>query len=325
MIENLTTKGVDQTDKIGALKNLLDRTFCQIDVGMANLQCGSHSDIRNVQMGNVNVLKYNSSGQQTAKRSLNHIRHDKEDHYILYIPLDNAIVHMEQNGKYSRIIPGTFSFIHTAKPFSGTVRAFNGQEHSTYSTLHARIPAPFLRERLPFFDRYCNRTFSLNPGISQIMALTLHKILCDDHQLNDMQRRHTRQILLEIIDTVAEEAVLGMENEFTPPKSMRQMTIEKVQDYVLANLSNPDLSTTYIADKCNISLRYLHSVFEETNWTIASWIKEQRLLKCRQALQDPNQNKLSVTQIAFTWGFNDASHFSRAYKKRFFRTPSEDR
>ncbi|WP_417318909.1 helix-turn-helix domain-containing protein [Emcibacter sp.] len=324
MIENMTTKTVDHVQKVGVLKSLLDRTFCTTEVGMANKRQSCNSDIFNVQMGNINVLKYISSGQQTAKRTLNHIRRDQDDHYILYMPV-NAQITIEQNGQLTRMTPGSFAFVHTGKPFMGSVTSCDGSEDTAYVSLHARVPAPFLRERLPFFDQYCNRLFTFAPGASQIMASTLKDILKSSHLLTDVQKHYTRHILLETIRAAAEEAVHGLENGLPGPKSMRAMTLEKVQDFIQANLSNPSLTTGLIAEKCHISMRYLHAVFEETGWTAAAWVKEQRLLKCRQALKDPSQARLSVTEIAFRWGFNDASHFSRAYKARFDSPPSADR
>ena len=39
----------------------------------------------------------------------------------------------------------------------------------------------------------------------------------------------------------------------------------------------------------------------------------------------PALHHRSVSDIAFSWGFNDAAHFSRAFKERFRVTPKEFR
>ncbi|MDZ4212618.1 MAG: helix-turn-helix domain-containing protein, partial [Methylotenera sp.] len=46
-----------------------------------------------------------------------------------------------------------------------------------------------------------------------------------------------------------------------------------------------------------------------------------RLEKCRKEILEYPYEPLSV--IAFKWGFNDMSHFSRAFKKRFGMRPTE--
>jgi AraC-like DNA-binding protein len=40
-------------------------------------------------------------------------------------------------------------------------------------------------------------------------------------------------------------------------------------------------------------------------------------------LRDPRRNGQSVAQIAFTNGFEDAAHFTRAFKRRYAVTPGQ--
>jgi AraC-like DNA-binding protein len=49
----------------------------------------------------------------------------------------------------------------------------------------------------------------------------------------------------------------------------------------------------------------------------------QRLEACRRELGDPQQGHRSISDIAFGWGFNDAAHFSRAFRERFGLSPRE--
>jgi AraC-like DNA-binding protein len=44
---------------------------------------------------------------------------------------------------------------------------------------------------------------------------------------------------------------------------------------------------------------------------------ENRLVACHRALSDPLYDGISVSQIAFNWGFNDLSHFTKAFRARF--------
>lgn len=52
------------------------------------------------------------------------------------------------------------------------------------------------------------------------------------------------------------------------------------------------------------------------------WLVRKRLGYAAALLQT---TKLSVTEIAFESGFEDGSHFSRAFKERFQRPPSDYR
>ena len=43
----------------------------------------------------------------------------------------------------------------------------------------------------------------------------------------------------------------------------------------------------------------------------------------RDSLCDPALAARSISEIAVAWGFNDAAHFSRAFRARFGRSPRE--
>jgi AraC-like DNA-binding protein len=71
----------------------------------------------------------------------------------------------------------------------------------------------------------------------------------------------------------------------------------------------------------NLSLRRLYRLFEEQGETVSRYIQRQRLVKVAEDLSRPEMNHESITRIAFKWGFSDAAHFSRAFKRHFERAP----
>ena len=74
-----------------------------------------------------------------------------------------------------------------------------------------------------------------------------------------------------------------------------------------------------------VSARYVHLIFKGEDTTVAGFIREQRLQKCRQELQDLNHSRRSITTIAFSWGFNSSARFSQLFSERFGLTPREYR
>jgi AraC-like DNA-binding protein len=53
--------------------------------------------------------------------------------------------------------------------------------------------------------------------------------------------------------------------------------------------------------------------------------RKKRLERCRKALTDPAQSKRSVSEIAYSWGFCDLTHFGRAFRAAYGMLPSECR
>jgi AraC family transcriptional activator of tynA and feaB len=96
-----------------------------------------------------------------------------------------------------------------------------------------------------------------------------------------------------------------------------------IRRYVRARLHDPGLGPTSIALAHSMSVRALHALFEDADSSVATLVRNERLGRCLEDLQRTNGG--SVTEIAFRWGFCDAAHFSRVFKRCFGTTPSEVR
>jgi AraC-like DNA-binding protein len=107
--------------------------------------------------------------------------------------------------------------------------------------------------------------------------------------------------------------------------SLQEDARERVKAYVQAHLHDPQLSLDHIASALGFSKRYLHKLFSEQGETLASWIWQARLAGIRKALADPRERGRSITDIAFSWGFNSATHFSRSFRRRYGVAPREFR
>ena len=100
-----------------------------------------------------------------------------------------------------------------------------------------------------------------------------------------------------------------------------------IRRYVRTHLQDPELGPASIARAYSISVRALHALFEDVDASVAGLVRSERLARCREDLQRPNGG--SVTDIAFRWGFCDAAHFSRVFKRAFgvhpeLRAPRSD-
>lgn len=97
----------------------------------------------------------------------------------------------------------------------------------------------------------------------------------------------------------------------------------EIRRYVRTHLQDSDLGPTTIARAFAMSVRALHALFEDGDESVAVMVRNERLRRCLEDLQ--RRNGGSVTDIAFRWGFCDAAHFSRVFKRKFGVTPSEVR
>lgn len=91
----------------------------------------------------------------------------------------------------------------------------------------------------------------------------------------------------------------------------------RVHAWIDAHLSDPCLDPAAIARANHVSLRCLHKLFRDEGTSVARWVRERRLDRCRRDLEDPALADRPVQAIAQTWGFDDQSHFSKIFKAAY--------
>jgi AraC family transcriptional activator of tynA and feaB len=97
--------------------------------------------------------------------------------------------------------------------------------------------------------------------------------------------------------------------------------LSRIVGYLEANLDDPDLQPRQISAQLNVSVRQMHRLFSATGLTIGAWVRRERLARCAADMRNPALRDLTLTDIAFRWGFNEAGHFSRCFKQQYGVTP----
>jgi AraC-like DNA-binding protein len=92
----------------------------------------------------------------------------------------------------------------------------------------------------------------------------------------------------------------------------------QMQAYIEERISDAGLGAAMIARDFAVTPRYVQMLFTEIGLTPSAFILERRLERAAQQL---GARGASVTEAAFSLGFNDLSHFSRVFRKRFGASP----
>jgi AraC-like DNA-binding protein len=106
---------------------------------------------------------------------------------------------------------------------------------------------------------------------------------------------------------------------------VKSILLQRVRRYILEHLNEPGLTPASIAGANRMSVRYLHLLFEDSGTTVAGWIRFQRIEHSKRELMNPSSRHRSITEIAYDWGFSDAAHFSKVFRKQVGIAPSEFR
>lgn len=105
--------------------------------------------------------------------------------------------------------------------------------------------------------------------------------------------------------------------------SMSAYHVARIRHCIDERLHDPTLTIEAIAAELGMSVGHLHRLFKHEPQSPSQYLWGRRLDACSRDLLDPRRARASVAEIAFSWGFNDAAHFSRAFRERFHCSPRD--
>lgn len=191
-----------------------------------------------------------------------------------------------------------------------------------YTTIALTMPADYLHQYLPDPEPAVGLRLSGSEGLTGAAAGMLHSFwgLAESGQLVDVGNRLSRNFL-EIFAT----CVLVNSGVACDDTAVARDLKKRIKAYIDEHLRDPDLSTDRIAHHFGLSTRTVQTLFAGDNETVSAYVRHQRLEGCRHQLIDPLWRRRGITEVAFGWGFNDATHFARLFRERYGMSAREYR
>ena len=104
-------------------------------------------------------------------------------------------------------------------------------------------------------------------------------------------------------------------------KSNDDTLMEKIIKVINENISNPELNVEMLAQEVGLSRVHLYRKLKElTNLSARDFIRSIRL---KQAAKLLISKKINISEVAYTTGFSNLSHFSDSFKDFFGESPKE--
>ena len=94
--------------------------------------------------------------------------------------------------------------------------------------------------------------------------------------------------------------------------------------FIERNLDRADLNPDMLARAMRCSRTQLYRLFARHDVAVMDYIRDLRLLRCREMLTDPGC-RLPIAEIAALCGMENPAAFSRGFRRRFGRAPGQIR
>jgi AraC-like DNA-binding protein len=190
------------------------------------------------------------------------------------------------------------------------------QEH-TQQSLAMLLPARRLATDLGSLDDFCLLPVDSSVGAPSVLR---EMMLCYWRQRADIDPRVANEMLSPVSQLIG-----AAFREVASCRAIGSLPAQahflRARDLVMENLSNAELCAQFIADRLGISKSYLFAIMKTANTTLGRFILEARLERARQLLEFPATRKRSISEIAFSVGFQELAHFSRRFTQRFGKSP----
>jgi AraC-like DNA-binding protein len=201
---------------------------------------------------------------------------------------------------------GEIALVNTGRPFRVV---FPGE----VSRVIAILPRPLLRARVP----WCGDIGALKIDGALPAAEPLRAYLGTAGRTLALLDARTAGAFLENLANLLALALAPAPGGEGP----RRARFDALRAHMRRNIADPGFAPRRAAADLGISLRALHRLFAEAGTSFGRSLLEARLDASRRILDDPAQAGRAISDIAFACGFNELSHFSRAFRARFGLPP----
>jgi AraC-like DNA-binding protein len=300
----VSTDGVAPSQRLAFWTDLVCDTYVQLDCDAAGGAATIEGDIRADEFATLQLSQVTAT-PQIVRRTAAKIAHASEDYFLVSIQTRGEGVIM-QDQRSARLAPGDFALYDSTRPYELRFE-------SPFQQYVLRLPGPTLRTALRG-TQLLTSTVSGQRGAGHLMIGMIRTLAADIDTLAPESAAAVAESVTQIL--IAGLSALPAARQ-QPVSQLTAYHREQIKACARARLRDPALTVAGIAAQLHLSTSTLHRAWAGEACSIAEWLWAQRLDAARRDLCDPSFSARGVSEIAFSWGFNDAAHFSRAFRARF--------
>ena len=307
----VSTTAVPPGERAAFWLDVICATYVQLDCDQPNAQ-PLYGDISFNRLGMLDFTHLRSNAPRVS-RTESKIRQGGEDCLLVQLQRKGRCV-VQQDGRMAVLEPGDFTLYDSVRPYE---LQFGVMEHDVFVI---RLPRAQLMQHVSNIEEL---TATRVPGEDAAGRLLLAMV----ETLRSGVDRLQPNSALAVADAITNVVAAGLRGlpqaNQVKTSNLRAYHLARIRAYVQDHLRDPELSVHSVAQALKLSPDHLSRLFRSEPMSLSRWIWKQRLDACRRDLCDPRRREQGISDIAFTWGFNTAAHFSRSFREEYGVAPRE--
>ncbi len=163
-----------------------------------------------------------------------------------------------------------------------------------------------------FFSRKLNNSIILKEYNDSSLLCELISKLEDADDNNEYRKILLDSILLKLLES-------GQRIRSVESMNMNSLITDTL--YIINSKFNENISLGSVAQELNVTPQYLSYVFSHTmNISFSQYLSDMRLRYASGLLLD---NDMNITEICYSCGYRNLSHFIRSFKKKYGVSPNK--
>ena len=299
----LSTDEVREHERASYWVDLICDVFVQLDCPKTSERF--FGSIADQPLGDLRLSEVRSTTQHVRRTPRMLSRAD--DEFVLISLQTSGRGCIEQDGRQAVLQPGDFALY-------DSTRRYDLRFESDFSQLVLKTPRALFTDRLAGSENVTASRVDGSSGLGRVASRFIRDIAREAHTLLPHEIERVTHSAIDMMSAALGHSLL---DKPISHNSTRAAQLIRIKMYIDNELSNPDLGPEMIATANGISVRYLNKLFEGEALSVCRWIWNQRLECIAKDLANPTLSSRSIGETALRWGYNNMSHFSRAFRERF--------
>jgi AraC-like DNA-binding protein len=320
MYELKTVNQLPPGQRLDYFNALVNDAFCPMSCEPSRDFDGEFSaEIQLQQLPRVGLAAIRSSPLDVFRKR-SEIAQATDATYLVKVEVNGESL-VRQRRREAHLKPGDFVLCLSSEPYELHFSA-------EYAQLVLAVPQSLMEECVRSPEQHLGVRMDSQVGVNGLFSQFVTLLGARMDTLDGVLAQRLEANVIDLLSTT-----LGHSQESRRPEALdgsvhgdvKGEYLQRIKGFIRSHLCDENLTPAAVAEHHGISRRYLHMLFAQEGESVSRFILRLRLEACQAALADAAFSTCTVSGIAYRFGFNDASHFSRAFKSQFGETPANFR